>query len=336
MGRSFIDVWLRWDAVHYMNIAKFGYQGVGKGEMIFFPLYPYLVGFLSRILTIDVTLTGILVSSFFTILALICFYDLVLYLFSDKDLARYSILLFALYPMAFFLHAPFTDALFMFFSISSILMMVKKKYFFAGVFGCFAGLARAQGVLLLIPMCAYLVEDHWRENTHLNWQKILAVCLIPSGFVGFIFWRTKAGVPGIFKIYQNYSGAIFQDPISNLIKSSAITFQYPSYCRIAEVFSALLFLIILIWMFTKSEFRKHAGIMLYSAATWIVVISKSGVAGYGLQSVNRYVLHIFFAYVGMAFFVKGQSQKINNLLMTGLISLSLINLILYSLWIFVG
>jgi len=40
LGRAFIDVWLRWDAVHYMNMAAFGYEGVGVADTVFFPLYP--------------------------------------------------------------------------------------------------------------------------------------------------------------------------------------------------------------------------------------------------------------------------------------------------------
>ena|SRR5271157_3379001 len=83
ISRSFIDVWLRWDAVHYMNIAAFGYRGVGVGDTVFFPLYPYLVGELSKIVLVNVTLMGILVSSFATMVALICFYELVLILFND-------------------------------------------------------------------------------------------------------------------------------------------------------------------------------------------------------------------------------------------------------------
>jgi hypothetical protein len=43
LGRAVFDVWLRWDAVHFMNIAREGYAGVGQGDTNWLPLYPYLV-----------------------------------------------------------------------------------------------------------------------------------------------------------------------------------------------------------------------------------------------------------------------------------------------------
>ena len=156
IGRAFIDVWLRWDAVHYMNIAAFGYRGVGAGDTVFFPLYPYLVGGLSKITTINVTLVGIIVSSLATLITLICLYDLVMIMFDDKELAKWSMLLLALYPTAFFLHAPYTDALFILFSVASILMMVRKKHILAGLLACAAGLTRPQGILLLLPMACHV------------------------------------------------------------------------------------------------------------------------------------------------------------------------------------
>jgi len=150
-SRAFIDVWLRWDAVHYMNIEEFGYKGVGVGDTVFFPLYPYLVGLLSKLTAINLTLVGIFTSSFATMIALIFLYELVIELFNNKDLAKWSTICLAFYPTAFFLHAPYTDALFLSLSIGSILMMVKKKPLIAGWLVFFAGLTRTQGILFIYP-----------------------------------------------------------------------------------------------------------------------------------------------------------------------------------------
>ncbi|BCY18044.1 hypothetical protein hrd7_18930 [Leptolinea sp. HRD-7] len=204
LGRSFIDVWLRWDAVHYMNIAELGYQGVGKEETVFFPLYPYTVGFLSHITSINVTLVGILVSSFFTILALICLYDLVLLQFKDENLSKLSTLLFALYPTSFFLHAPFTDAMFMFFTISSILMMEKREYMAAGILGCLAGLTRAQGALLLIPMFVYFIQDYWIDKNLFSGAGLLQWRSFPLGLVLISFGEFIAALQILLQVTNTF------------------------------------------------------------------------------------------------------------------------------------
>src|SRR4051812_1221626 len=38
-------LWSRWDATHYLNLAKDGYvaKGPGRFSIVFYPLYPWLV-----------------------------------------------------------------------------------------------------------------------------------------------------------------------------------------------------------------------------------------------------------------------------------------------------
>src|SRR3989442_15600924 len=42
---EWLNVWNRWDATHYQNIAQHGYQAIGEARflLVFFPLYPLLV-----------------------------------------------------------------------------------------------------------------------------------------------------------------------------------------------------------------------------------------------------------------------------------------------------
>lgn len=336
ISRSIIDVWLRWDAVHYMNIAAFGYKGVGAGDTVFFPFYPYLVGGLAKLTTINVTLMGILVSTIATIIALICFYDLVLILFKDENLAKRSTLLLGLYPTAFFLFAPFTDALFLLLAIASILMMVKKSPILAGVFACFAGLTRPQGILLILPMMVLYFQTLLVDKKYFNWREILALIIAPLGFCGYSIWRNTIGLAGIFQSLRDYSNVKFQDPITTIIKAVIFIIQKPTYIQVTELISVLFFLVILVWMFTRPEFRQHIAIMLYSAATWLLIATKTTIIGTPLQSSNRYVLQIFFAFVGMTFLVNKLPKKMINFVPTILLFLSLVSSMLFALWVFIG
>jgi len=336
LGRAFIDLWLRWDAVHYMNIAELGYKGVGVGDTVFFPLYPYLVGIISKLSSINVTLVGLLTSSIATMIALIFLYELVIELFNNEDLAKWSIICLAFYPTAFFLHAPYTDALFLSLSIGSILMMVKKKPLLAGWFVFFAGLTRAQGILLIIPMAIYIFQEHWKEKTFPNWGEILGLVISPLGFGVYSYWRLHSGISGFFSTYQTYSSSGFRFPFMNIFYAFKNLVQSPTLLEFSELFSTFMFLLIIVWMFTQNDFRKHLPILIYSSVIWLLISSKTVFYASHLQSTNRYVLHIFFAYVGLASMILSLSSQNQKRILLFLLILIIILSGLYSLWIFIG
>ena len=336
IGRAFIDVWLRWDGVHYMNIAEFGYEGVGLGDTVFFPLYPYLVGGLSRMISINVTLVGIIVSSIATLFASIFFYELVKELFDDKRLAKWSSACLVLYPTAFFLHAPYTDALFLVTSIASILMMVRKKPIMAGLFACAAGLTRAQGLLLIVPMIIYYFQNYASEKKFIKWRELLSLIIAIIGLGLFTLWRMKTGAVGFFETYQAYSNVGFRFPFVNIFISIIRLSKSPSILEFSELFSVLLFLAILIWMFTQKVFRKNLAIMMYSLVTWLLITSKITLWASPFQCSNRYILHIFFAFVGIAAIILKLSERKQKLIILLTSSISLVLSTLYGLWIFIG
>jgi Gpi18-like mannosyltransferase len=336
IGRSFIDVWLRWDAVHYMNIAAFGYEGVGLGDTVFFPLYPYLVGTLSRLSTLNVTLVGIIVSSIATLFASIFFYELVIELINDKRLAKWSTACLALYPTSFFLHAPYTDALFLFTSIASILMMVRKKPILAGLFACAAGLTRAQGFLLIIPMIIFQIQDFTGDKKFIKWRALLSLNIALIGLGLFTVWRMKTGAIGFFETYHAYSNVEFRFPFVNIFIGINRLIKSPSILEFSELFSVLLILSILIWMFIQKEFRKNLAIMMYSLATWLLITSKFTLWASPFQCSNRYILHIFFAFVGIAAIILKLSERKQKLIILLTLTISLVLSTLYGLWIFIG
>jgi len=335
-GRALIDVWLRWDAVHWMNIAAFGYSGVGVSDTIAFPLYPFLVGILARVTSLNVTLIGILVSTSATLVALILLYELVLALFHDEKLANWTTILLAIYPTAIFLHAPYTEGLFLLWVSASILMMVKQRPLLAGLFACAAGMTRAQGTLLLLPMAAFYIQASLREKTWFKWREILAMIITPCGFLTFTVWRAKNSLPHLLEVYQERTSTAFQNPIITLATSIARILDQPTLIEITELVSILLFLGILIWMFINKEFRQHLPLWLYSAATWLLITSKTVSIASPMQSANRYVLHIFFAFVCMAMLLQKTSVKTRNWILMLSIILALVCATLYPLWIFIG
>ncbi len=336
LGRAFIDVWLRWDAVHYMNIAAFGYKGVGLADTVYFPLYPYLVGGIARITTLNVTVIGLIVSTLATLFALICLRKLVVSLFHNEALADLTTVAIAIYPTAFFLHAPFTDALFLACTIASILMMVKRQHILGGLLACAASVTRPEGLLLLIPMFIYMLRKNWGHWGIKVWREIMAILVTPLGFGAFYLWRQTYSDLGIFQSLASFSRVRFQIPFFTLWNALVGAWKNPDFTQISELISILLFLAILIWMFTKHEFIQHIEIMLYSLASLLLFTSKTTFSASPLQSSNRYVLHIFFVFVGIAMLMQKIAPRTRHWISLLSIILGMICVTLYSLWVFVG
>jgi len=59
-----LTAWFRWDAVHYLNIAQFGYHVHSDGASVFYPLYPILTRLLAILLGENYLLSALLVISF--------------------------------------------------------------------------------------------------------------------------------------------------------------------------------------------------------------------------------------------------------------------------------
>lgn len=139
-SRQFINPWFRWDTVWYLNIAAFGYQH-GDGSIAFAPLYPWLIRIFSVLLGGRFLFTALLLSTIFTIVALIFLYELF-----DQNLEIVFALL--LFPTSFFLLAAYTESLFLMLVLLTFILIRREKWWGAGIVAGLSVLARFQGVVL--------------------------------------------------------------------------------------------------------------------------------------------------------------------------------------------
>lgn len=129
-----------WDSAHYISIAKQGYQ---FPQQAFFPLWPllikifsYLVGFFNA---------AFILPFVFGLTAFILFYLLATKLIG-RPFAKLALVLFASFPSTMFLHAGYTEGLFLTLTLLSFLMLERKSYLLAAVFGGFSTMTRLTGV----------------------------------------------------------------------------------------------------------------------------------------------------------------------------------------------
>ncbi len=145
-----LGVWQRWDACWYGKIATFGYEPQALSAN-FWPLFPILTGTFARVLDGSVALAGMLVSAVGYIAAMTGLYRLIGRDF-DPMTARRVVILISIFPSAFFLFAPFTEALFLALAVWSVAMARERHWLLAGSFGLLAALTRIQGIFLVLPI----------------------------------------------------------------------------------------------------------------------------------------------------------------------------------------
>jgi len=186
---SAIDVWARWDSVFFLRIAEHGYDAASAA---FYPLYPLLVGGLGRVLLGHFVLAGVVVSLAASLAAL-----LLLHRVAEERLgadgARRAALYLALAPMALFLQAVYSEALYLLLALGSFVLAERRRWLPAGVLAGLALLTRIAG-LALLPALALLA---WRSPERR--RALLSLAAAPALFALYpLHLAVRTGDPWAF------------------------------------------------------------------------------------------------------------------------------------------
>jgi hypothetical protein len=190
-----LDVWARWDSEHYISIAQYGYEA-GTDAVAFFPLYPLLMALVAPLVGGDEVLAGVLLSSVASFTALFYLFKLADWEFGRPS-AKRALLYMAIYPLAFYMLAIYTESLFLTLSIAAFYYARQGKWGVVIPLAFFSGLTRPTGVLLLFPL-AYEV---WRQSgvrlldvlgllRRVNWWGVIAAGAAPFAWV---LWAVYLG-----------------------------------------------------------------------------------------------------------------------------------------------
>lgn len=155
-----VGLWQRWDACWYTKIAAHGYEA-GTSSTAFFPLLPALMRAVGVLTGGDLALAGLLINAVAGVAALYGLRQLVAADFGPA-MADRTVLYLATFPAAFFLLAPFTEALFLAGSVWALLAARRREWGLAGLAAILAALARPLGAFLVLPL-AWEAWTAWRE-----------------------------------------------------------------------------------------------------------------------------------------------------------------------------
>jgi Gpi18-like mannosyltransferase len=290
-------IWKKWDALHYLKIAKNGYTDVGDDRylLVFYPLYPALVACFD-FFTGDSVLSGFIVSGIASVVLAVCFRELVRLDFPER-VAQASVLFLLIFPTSFFLHIPYTESLFLALTVGAFLAARKRRWLIAGVLGLFACVTRVNG-LILVPAFLYEVWDEYSDTKKFNkeWLYLLFLPVGIGGYLGLNFY--VSGNPLQFLEYQRvHWHRYFRWPWIGVAESfKKIVYSTPSRA-IMIGFQELLFVGIGLaatlagWRMLRGSYR------VWMAANWLLFLSTSFVL-----SVPRYTLTIFPLFIVVAYY----------------------------------
>jgi hypothetical protein len=271
----------RWDSSWYLVIAHYGYRPelghFTASRAAFFPLYPLGIRALSEI-GIPSVLGGVLISLAALALALYGIHRLTTLELGrgrglaprkrsgglaprkpsgdvasgarSRDVARLAVLLTAFGPMAFFLSAVYSEALYLALSIGVFYAARNGRFALACALGALAGATRSAGLLLLLPVLIFYLygprEDRAPDFSRATQRELsrarrlavllapryrvrrdaLWLALFPAGLLLFMAYLALGGGDALapFHAQQDW-GRQFAGPLTGLWDGVSAAFQ---------------------------------------------------------------------------------------------------------------
>jgi Gpi18-like mannosyltransferase len=327
-----LAVWGRWDAVHYLDIARRGYYGT---DMAFFPLYPALIWLVGASIGSQL-IAGLLISNAAFLFGLLFFYKLIEHQY-NRTIARRAILYVSIFPTAFFFGAVYTEALFFALTVASFYNIREHKWLTAGVLGALAALTRVEGVLLFAPyvMEAFVpsgIGTSFKTLTgRLRSLRILTgALLIPLGLATYmaILWVLR-GDPLYFSHVQSHWNRHLAPPWVSVWHTAHVMLTSHVATTVAGQALELGFTALMIGVLIGGFRRLRASFSAYMALSILVPMSTAS-----LMSMPRFALVLFPMFAILA--IWGGKSWVNNLIVA--FSLPLLGLftVLFADWYWVA
>ena len=184
---SWLAIWNRWDAPHYLDIARTGYVAGGVEErwIVFFPLYPWLVRVSAFVLRDELS-AAFFVSGVASVAAGLLLYRLARADGEPEEVARGAVFHLLVFPTAYFLHIGYNESLFLALALGAFLAARTRRWRVAGLLGGLAAMTRINGFVLL-PALAFEAWEEYRSEGRRWRAEWLWLLLAGGGFAGYLF-----------------------------------------------------------------------------------------------------------------------------------------------------
>jgi hypothetical protein len=266
LSEGFFDIWVRWDARHFLEVAEFGYTDMRTDPhaTAFFPLYPLLIRALGAT-GLPPAAAGMLISLAATVVA--CAY---LHALAEEELGagagRRATLYLVLFPTAVFLIAPYSEALFLAGAIPAFYYFRRAMWLHGALPAAVAVGSRAAGLFLLFGLALEVVRrgDFRRAVLARAGMALGAAALPVIAFGGYLL--AVKGDAFYFLVDQREGWyRDFVGPVQSLINTWNLTASEESptnwlFTWRMEIVAAAVGVGLVVWAVAKREWG-YAGFM---------------------------------------------------------------------------
>jgi hypothetical protein len=313
-----LSLWQRFDANWYLKIATRGYDA-SDGSTVYFPVYPLLIRAFSYFVAPMIAAT--LISNLALLGCLVLLYRLIVGL-TDAEMARRSLIYFLIFPTAFFLIAPYTESLFLLFTVASFYCATQRRWGWAILWGTLSALTRLQGALLVLPL-GYML---WRESRGIPLNKwavrALPLMLIPLSTVVFLAVTNLS----LINTYQQTLHAQFVLPWENIMANISLLASgeggfIDAFNLIVTI--GLVVMMYFVWKKLPFEYTVYSLLMLLAPMMRMTTTQP-------LVSMSRYALAIFPMFIVFALW--GRNVWVNRIIVYTSVLLQLYLSAQFFLW----
>lgn len=208
LGGPQIPLWqtfARWDGGWYLDVATRGYAGTvqrstGDASQAFFPAFPLSTRALSSITGLPALATALILNLVLGAVGAVVVWRLVRHI-SGQPAADRAVALFCFAPGAFVLSMVYSEALFITAVAVSLLLLVRRNWYWAGVAGAVATATRPTGVALVLACAAAAFVAIKRER---DWHALGAVAIAPLGVLAYFayLWQSTGHFTAWFKVQR--------------------------------------------------------------------------------------------------------------------------------------
>ena len=290
-------LWVRWDSGHYLRIAQVGYSHVywckqtpsipvfsWCGDAAWMPLYPWLISLVSRI-GVTPEQSAVVISAVFAYLLMVAVWYLIGPSWDLRSLC--CLALAAAFPGMVYFNAVFPMSLVACVSTFFLILLIKKRYFSAGLAGVVA-IWSYSASLVLVPISFVAILLYDRGSRFWEWVKRTSATTgtmlvgVVALLAGFKLWTGDWFATA--KIQSNYGSGI-QNPVFMFIQSLSggtraefdLQHRNPGYLFHApkeqSVFVLLLLVSICIVEIREKPIQRSSMIIvIYSLAVWLLLL----------------------------------------------------------------
>ena len=294
-----LAVWGRWDAEHYLGIARNGYSGT---EPAFFPLYPLLIR-IAGAFTGSQLVAGLIISNAASFLALLYLYKLIEHEY-NRHVAQRATFYVSIFPTAIFFSAVYSESLFLFLTVASFYYVRERRWLMAGVFGFLAAMTRAEGVLLAAPLFIEWViaareggREFFRYWVDDIVKPLIGMALVPLGLVSYMAYLwVLSGDPLRFTHVQSHWGRHFAPPWASVANTVQKIAHAHAPQTIANQALELAFTVLMLTVLVVGLRRLRLSYIVYMSLSIVIPMCTGS-----LMSMPRFALVLFpmFALFGL-------------------------------------